>query len=409
MMDELEQARLDELDRLRDAAVTLLDRGYQSVTLAVAQYWDDAADDAVHGIYIVSHAPIGWPHTCYVDAHRCTCCAHGEPSSPRPGSSGDLHIAAFESYCREGSHQTQDVDEAFLPFAVATRGRDGVVQIRRIGAPVRESPAVAVSDPADTVAALLFEVYRSPASDLPRQVLADYLMEHGDVRGAFIRSQLAGSADPPSAALRARFAGTLADQAPLSTLRFERGFPVAAEPASGRYRREDPAWATVVELTLGELTRVPDAHRALRSVRIRHAAHFDRFRALGLHEQLTEIAFLGEQPCEVDLSDFTALRRLHLVEAYDRVVLVDWAQLELARISERNAHQLLPELLAARIPEAHLHEAGIRIEGSEITIHGGPYMRAQAYREVVGWVTEVCEASGRDLRILEDPVAPQDG
>src|SRR5688500_8073278 len=95
-------------------------RDVNSVVLAVAQYWNDEADDAVHASvhYSRRHTPV-WPHECGFfrdepvepnQADFCRWCGGpmpGHPDNPEwvPWDDNGSAIPAFESYCREECHQ----------------------------------------------------------------------------------------------------------------------------------------------------------------------------------------------------------------------------------------------------------------------------------------------------------------
>ena len=132
----------------------------QSVTLAVAQYWDDEAHDAVHTeILPATGRDPGWPIASEVRAMLAAHLAlHGRSYSAHYGDNYDL-IVAFAAYCRPSCHQEMSIEEAYTPYAIARRAADAdgivleVVGRRqqpgwedRFYAPSRSSPLM-FSDP----------------------------------------------------------------------------------------------------------------------------------------------------------------------------------------------------------------------------------------------------------------------
>jgi uncharacterized protein (TIGR02996 family) len=118
--------------------------------------------------------------------------------------------------------------------------------------------------PTRDLAPLLAAVFAAPDDDAPRLVLADALQEQGDVRGEFIHLQILIARGEATKEQRAREETLRQDRAsltvwahPLSNAGechhgFERGFPAKVrlytKPAAPRVL-EDPAWATVTELS----------------------------------------------------------------------------------------------------------------------------------------------------------------
>ncbi len=121
----------------------------QSVIFAVAQYWDDEADDAAHAhIVICSTKDPQWPscltaegnafiedneagvygarHSELEAAARAAAYERSGWSSPWLDDNGQM-ITAFASYCLEGSSQEDDLDAAYVPYAIARRNDDGAV------------------------------------------------------------------------------------------------------------------------------------------------------------------------------------------------------------------------------------------------------------------------------------------
>lgn len=146
---------------------------------------------------------------------------------------------------------------------------------------------------------LLEDVYKNPADDGPRQVLADWLIEKGDPRGELIALQLRPRATPmtPQQAARERsllhahwkkWAGPLAPHLMRTGLVFERGFLTRCKTSK---LVGEQTWGTVEHLGLCKGAGTKDGAiplithpvmRALRSVsgldakRMTQLASFDR-------------------------------------------------------------------------------------------------------------------------------------
>lgn len=113
------------------AALLLAEPDVRSVTLAVAQYWDDEADDAVHAFVLASAArEPGWPVVRTVPSAEVRRALADLP--PLYSDNYDM-IVAFAAYCRSGAHQEMRVAEAALPYAIARQGGAGV-EIEVVGA-----------------------------------------------------------------------------------------------------------------------------------------------------------------------------------------------------------------------------------------------------------------------------------
>jgi len=208
----------------------------QSAMLAVAQYWADEADDAVHAIIVFSEKETPfWPHHCSWDergagdpptlsvSEQCSQCGkHGWPPFDENGAA----IIAFQSCCLEGGSQESDTEEAYLPYAVFRRGEGHAVELELVGGPVRAwlEDVTTIADPegleenededetADgavppvapvapvprtsrvldsATLALLDLVCAQPHDDGPRAVLADHLQQQNDPLGEYISLALA--------------------------------------------------------------------------------------------------------------------------------------------------------------------------------------------------------------------------
>jgi hypothetical protein len=147
--------------------------------------------------------------------------------------------------------------------------------------PPRSPPAPTIGFVHDEIAMkLLAAVYEDLTSDATRMVLADRLLELGDLRGEMMALQLARAHSGAPATLREReliaqhgatWLGRLAEC--LSTYEFRRGFLATtgvADSASMWPRwYEHPAWATVEELETGSPTLLlSPSLRSLRRVAI---------------------------------------------------------------------------------------------------------------------------------------------
>lgn len=120
-----------------------------SLIFAVAQFWADEADDAVHSEIVISSAvnPT-WPE-CYSHEHNAFA-SEGEdsydalegqwqilsaatdqlPADRRFTDSNGEMIPAFAAFTKEECTQEDDPAEAFLPYAIARRsGGDVAIEI----------------------------------------------------------------------------------------------------------------------------------------------------------------------------------------------------------------------------------------------------------------------------------------
>jgi uncharacterized protein (TIGR02996 family) len=109
---------------------------------------------------------------------------------------------------------------------------------------------------------LLDAVLADEANDAPRLVLADWLTEHGDPRGALITAQLRGDEKRAQSLVKKHYAellGPIADFTIKKDVRFARGFlhalPLILRGDPGEIDRllacaADPRWSTVRELSV---------------------------------------------------------------------------------------------------------------------------------------------------------------
>jgi uncharacterized protein (TIGR02996 family) len=139
----------------------------------------------------------------------------------------------------------------------------------KVRGPVSRAPATPRAE------ALLRAIYDDPDDDRPRRAYAEFLTEHGDPRGEFIRRQLATAKysrtpKPERDALRRNLDVWLAPLAAavIPNAVFRRGFPAVAKTLPGaRAMVDDPAWTTIEHLDtdIAELLASP-ALRSLRSL-----------------------------------------------------------------------------------------------------------------------------------------------
>ena len=152
-MDQFRQTRDKMLAHFKDHAAKLFEeRGERrSVMLSISQYWNDSANDEVHGHIVASRraTPV-WPHECEYDydietphqvallpGEECWMCGGGDIDISFYGGYGDAMVGAFELFCRESAHQGMDVPEAYIPFAIARRMDDGDIEVEQVGYPLR--------------------------------------------------------------------------------------------------------------------------------------------------------------------------------------------------------------------------------------------------------------------------------
>lgn len=108
----------------------------QSITLCVAQYWNDEASDAVHGRLLCSvlpeldfdavvhsrAAPKSWRTGDPINLPGfSTEQRRSLPTFPRGWPSNTNAIAAFAAYCREGGSQHHNFEENYRPILVFLR------------------------------------------------------------------------------------------------------------------------------------------------------------------------------------------------------------------------------------------------------------------------------------------------
>lgn len=338
-MTEAADERGYSLDELRGVAVELFRQKpeLRSVMFAVAQYWNDQADDEVHDFLVASprEVPV-WPHFCD-DGYT----GLGEPTPGElchdcsyPLGYVSVGVRAFERFCHEYGSQDRHSGGNYLPYAIARRGGggDGDVRIDVVGKLVRPAQDM-ISDEPDTErpwlalprARDLYElVCASPADDGPRRVLGDYLLEHDHPRGELIALSLAEHLDDATRARRdgllevhgRRWISPLGAVIPETGAHWERGFLARADV----YARGDvaavrgaAAWGTVEVIRFLDGTELIDpAMVALRDV--------GPVRAAGLRELAA-----ARRPW--------AIERLHAILDDDAAIDALWGATTLPRLS----------------------------------------------------------------------------
>ena len=372
------------LERFRTLAREQLGNPWTSITLCVAQYWDDQANDAVHNLIVGSMDAVGWPHRCDYDRPpvRHDACSNCGTLPDLPGwHDDDRSIAAFAPWCREGANQDMEPSEAYLPVAIA-RLHEGSLVIDWVGEPHRPwlLDAPEVVPVAAEIAAVLERVYEHPERDDARAVLADLLLERRDPRGAFIVAQLAGLEEEAAQRLvgnAGAWSGPLAAvTAPPRTV-FRRGFPAEVhvhfrDGLAVADFGEATAWGTVecLHWTAGSTIHYPDTLRALRAV---HGQPESSLWSLCGSRCFGQLETLGIQlDAHQDLEGLehaTSLRALHLGPISSRRSLFDapvpWAQLSSLSLwvdPSDGEEALLEHAVQHGIAEVVLESAGLRLD-----------------------------------------------
>ena len=319
MTHPTEVTRNEVLQRFAQLATRLLDEQpkLRSVLLSVSQYWNDQADDEVHGWVTASERdqPV-WPHECGIadDAElddtagyplarsltpgeHCPSCIHDYDDYHLAfyGGYSDAMVEAFEAFCPEGAHQEMSDGQGYAPFAIARRAGAGI-QIERLGRPQRPCAVIGAagkpeskpeskidtpwSDP--RALALLREVAADLDSDAPRAVLSDYLLEShpGEPLGEALALCLAPQLDDEArerrdqliAAHRDRWIHPLGEVIALGCAELDRGILRAADVYADEGASYEiigaPAWATVetIRIAPGSVDVIDDEMRALRDI-----------------------------------------------------------------------------------------------------------------------------------------------
>lgn len=263
----------------------------RSLLFALAQFWNDQADDEMHELVIASPRDVpAWPHYCemYGDTpglvtpgDRCAGCSDVDGIAVSPD--------VFARFCHEYGSQDRDDGENFTPFAIARRRGEGAAadfEIEVIGKLWRPDEDLLPAEPEAAPRWLelprardLYDlVCASPGDDGPRRVLADYLLEHEHPRGELIALALAEQLPAEAIARRAElleaygrsWLGPLGPVIPESGARWERGFLARADvylrSAPPGELREAPVWGTVEQIRFLHRDFLDPAMAALRDV-----------------------------------------------------------------------------------------------------------------------------------------------
>ncbi len=137
-MNTNDKIRARTLAALKKSAAQLFTKHpqYRSMLFAVSQYWADEADDAVHYDIVVSERELPlWPHRCQgegdsedVPGEGCWNCASDIEFDGWWDDNGSS-IAAFAGYCHELGSQEEPPSYNALPWAVARKTDDGVLEV----------------------------------------------------------------------------------------------------------------------------------------------------------------------------------------------------------------------------------------------------------------------------------------
>lgn len=225
MSDDVKSPSVERITWLQDELEPWLDRHFkknpehQSVLAAVAQYWADEADDAVHLTLLASKSAVPdffsseWEEGPFGDAKGDTV---GVSWSNRPRwDDNGLSIRSFQGLCGEGGSQELPSSDQAEPFLLAQRegkrhrstwlGRShrpwldlpnaalpGFLAEDDDGDPMDREPLDVVL-PAQTLEPADVECLEAIASDPfaegPRRVWADMWLARNDPRGAFMQER----------------------------------------------------------------------------------------------------------------------------------------------------------------------------------------------------------------------------
>jgi hypothetical protein len=299
--------------RARDLEATILPRlegemardpALRSALFAVSQYWNDNANDEVHGVIVFSRDETPrWPHACppYREravadptrdptlsvaslprTDRCTWCAKSDSWFSLDYEEPTWR--AWEAYCHDWASQDTDSGAAYVPFVIVRRrGDDGSLEHEIVGDAIR--PWLDAPDPTSVPIPhhdLVTMVYDRPDDLAVRHVLADALLERGDPRGEYLSLLFTPT---PTAETRARAAaifaehhrswmGRLAEIIPSPSARWKNGFVeraglwVPSHWDTVELHFATPEWATLRSITFLPTSRqlVSASMTALRSL-----------------------------------------------------------------------------------------------------------------------------------------------
>lgn len=298
--DEVKSPSIERLTWLRDVAEPWLAAHFkkhpdhQSVLLAVAQYWADEADDAVHLTALASKSAVPDFFASEWDEEVRSDDTAGIDWRNRPSwDDNGESIRAFQAYCSEGGSQELPSSDQAEVFAIAQRTPSGpkLTWLGRCQRPWLDLPHAALGgfldddgesderEPLDLVlpaqalepgdVKCLEAIASDPFAEGPRRVWADMWLSRNDPRGAFMQEQHA-----PRDALMERgefWLGELNQCVPLGSAGFEYGSLAAADVAFEDDRlqlAESPWWLSVHTLRFsGEHELFTPRMKGLRHVR----------------------------------------------------------------------------------------------------------------------------------------------
>lgn len=301
--DDVKSPSIERLSWLRDELKPWLTKHFkqhgddQSVLLAVAQYWADEADDAVHLTALASKHRVPDFFANEWNEEGSTSDTRGIDWSNRPRwDDNGRSIRAFQAYCGElGSQELPSSDQA-EPFLIAHRGEQGpqVTWLGRMQRPWLDLPHTGLPgflgeddssdgdvdrEPLDLVLPAqklepidvrsLEAIASDPFAEGPRRVWADVWLARNDPRGAFMQQR-----HPPLEHFMEHgefWLGELNQVVPFGSAVFEYGSLAEADVAFDESRlqlADSPWWLSVHTLRFSGLHQVFSKQmRGLRHVR----------------------------------------------------------------------------------------------------------------------------------------------
>jgi uncharacterized protein (TIGR02996 family) len=289
--------RAETIEHLRALARRAFEKRPEtrSLLFAVAQYWNDQADDEVHDFLISSRRDVPvWPHFCEMYDDEEGLATPGEHCN----QNCDIELGGigvwpetWARFCHEYGSQDRNDGENFTPYAIARRrgeGAEASFEVEVVGKLWRPEEDLLPDEPeagrswlelprAKDLYALVCE---SPGDDAPRRVLGDYLLEHEHPRGELISLSLSDRLTASSeAADRHRellethgrqWISPLGAVIPETGARWERGFLARADVyirhSVSDAVRDAPAWGTVETIRFLRDDLIVPAMVALRDV-----------------------------------------------------------------------------------------------------------------------------------------------
>ncbi len=378
MADEVEvkSPSVERLTWLRDELKPWLTQHFkengedQSVLFAVAQYWADEADDAVHLTALASKSRVPDFFASEWNEEDRTSDTRGVDWSNRPSwDDNGMSIRAFQAYCGELGSQELPSSAQAEPFLLAQRGEKGpqVTWLGRMQRPWLDLPHTGLPgflgeddagdgdfdrEPLDLVLPAqklepvdlksLEAIASDPFAEGPRRVWADVWMSRNDPRGVFMQQR--HPALEQFVEHGEFWLGALNQVVPFGSAVFEYGSLAEADVAFDESRvhlAESPWWLSVHTLRFsGPLQVFSKQMRGLRHVRGLDAqgllalagfAGTNQLLSLQATLGLSELEVLRELPLQ-------ALRSLSLTVTGDdplsRLKLpAAWKHLEHVRIS----------------------------------------------------------------------------